>query len=380
MWVIAPWMAEALHTGDIGVDVIRGLMLCLPFYSVADVSQELLRRELAFKRRVVPDIVGAVVGAGVSVALAIDGHGVYSLVVGQLVQAALIMVLCWVMRPPVYPGWSWSDMRGLVSYGGHLAAASIVQMLMLNIDYLVVARVLGADALGLYSMAFRLAYMPYLLVGMVIAGAVFAFLCRLEGPAVGYAVGQAIVALAVIAVPAYIGMILLAPQMALLGDQWSPAVPALRWLAVYGLVLSVVHVIIIALNAVSRTRDGLVLSILHLLFLTGILLWWVRFGIQLVAVAQVVAAVATLGVAAALFHRRIDGLSLRLLASWLRPVLWGALGMTVVAVAVQRMMPWTVVSVPGLFLVGCLMVAAYVTPLWWARARLTAVASLRSEP
>jgi O-antigen/teichoic acid export membrane protein len=372
-WAVAPWMSEVLNTGEVGVEVIRGLMLCLPFLSVAGISQELLRRDLAFKRRVLPDIVSALAGATVSVVLATSGHGVHSLVVGQLVQAVLVMILCWVMRPAVVPGWRRSDVAGLVAYGGHLAGANIVQLLMLNVDYVIVAHQLGSSALGVYSMAFRLAYMPFLLVGMVVAGAAFALLCRMEGPAVGRAVGKVGVALALVAVPLHVGMFLLAPQLELLGHKWDAGVPALRWLALYGLVLSALHLVVTALNAVSRTRDGLLLNLLHLVLLTGMLLVAAQRSVELVAVAQVLAVTAVLAVAVPLLRRRVEGLSAATVLPALGPVAVGAVLMTVVAVGLHAAMPWTVVSVPGLLLVGVLMVAAYVLPLWLARGRLTAV-------
>lgn len=371
-WFVAPSLSHALRSGDTGADVIRGLILCLPFYSVAGVSQELLRRDLDFRRRVLPDVIASLIGSSVAVGLATMGHGVGSLVAGQLVQAALVMVLCWVMRPPVRPGWSLPDVTSLVLYGGHLAAANIANLAMLNLDYLVVARVLGADALGVYSMAFRLAYMPYLLVGMVVAGAAFAFLCRLDGPDVGLAVSQVTVALALTAVPLYLGMILLAPQLGLLGETWSPGVPALRWLALYGLVLTAVHLITITLNAVARTRDGLLLNLAHLVGLSGLLLVWADSGVEMVAVAQVVAGIGTLLVAIFLFRRSVRGFELSTVVRGLRPILVGAVLMSVTALVAGRLMPWTVVSAWGLLLVGGAMTLAYVVPVALAREQLLA--------
>ncbi len=372
-WVVAPGLSTLLNTGAVGTDVIRGLMLCLPFLAVAGISQELLRRELAFRRRVLPDIASALAGATVSVVLAATGHGVMSLVAGQLVQAALVMVLCWAVRPPVVPGWSRTDVAGLVAYGGHLAAANIVGLLMLNVDYVIVAHQLGAEPLGVYSMAFRLAYMPFLVVGMVVAGAAFAVLCRLEGPAVGRALGQVGVALALVAVPLHLGMLLLAPQLTLLGDQWAPGVPALRWLALYGLVLTALHLLITVLNAVSRTRDGFLLTLLHLVVLTTMLLLWSREGVEVVALVQLLAVASVTGVAALVVRRRVRGVRSADVGRALPPLLLGALFMTVVGVGGHALLPWSVVSVPGLLLVGVLMVAAYVLPLWIARDRLAPV-------
>ncbi|MBM9459508.1 oligosaccharide flippase family protein [Nocardioides sp. zg-536] len=359
MWFAAPAVAHVLNAGELGSDVLRGLMLCLPMYAVAGVSQELLRRELAFKRRVLPDIVGALSGGVLSVTLALLGHGAMSLVIGQLVQAALVMVLCWAMRPAVRPGWRGSDVAALISYGGHLAGANLLTLLMLNVDYLVVAHELGAFSLGVYSMAFRLAYMPYLLVAVVIAGAAFAHLCRLRGAAVGAAVGEVAARMTVLLVPLYLGVVLLAPQLELLGAQWAAGVRPLRWLAVYGLVLSLLHLGLIALNAVGRTRDSFWLGGLHLALLTALLVTFVGRGVEAVAVAQVVAGLATLLVTLPVLARRIQGLDPRRWLGATRAVLAGAAAMTTVVLLAEALLPWTRVSYPGLALVGSAAVTTY---------------------
>lgn len=366
-WLIAPWLSHTLQAGDTGTFVIRGLMLCLPFTAVAGVSQELLRRSLSFKRRVIPDIIGALVGAVVSVVLAMLGHGVASLVIGQLVQAALVMVLCWAMRPPVRPGWTRRDVSGLVSYGGHLAGANILQLLMLNIDYLIVARHLGPQALGVYSMAFRLAYMPYLLVSVVICGAAFAHLCRLRGTDVGQRVVDTAVALSMVVVPLYLGMILLAPQLELLGSKWAGGVPALRWLAVYGLVLSLVNLVLMTLNAVGRTRDSFLLNLLHLVLLAGLLLWWAGRGVQMVAIAQLVAGLGMCALALPMLRRRVEGVDTPRLLRGLAPIAIGSALMVVVGLSAHQLMPWTRVSVLGLVLVGVPLVLVYAAPLFVSR-------------
>lgn len=362
-WLIAPWLSAVLNAGDLGTGVIRGLMLCLPLYSVSGVSQELLRRDLAFKRRVLPDIAGALLGTMVSIVLAFAGHGVYSLVIGQLVQATCVLVLCWAMRPPVRPGWHARDAVGLVSYGGHLAGANILQLLMLNVDYIIVARILGTKSLGVYSMAFRLAYMPYLLVAVVICGAAFPHLCRLRDREVGRAVSEVVVNLMSLVLPLYLGMILLAPQFELLGVKWAPGVSGLRWLAAYGLVLSAVSVCLVALNSVSHTRDSMLLNLLHLILLTSLLLWLTNGGVMMVAVAQLVAGLGMLAMAIAMLRRRVTGLEWRRHFPAFGAMAVGAVCMTVTGLSVQYLFPWTRVSVPGLLLTGTLILTAYVVPV-----------------
>lgn len=363
LWVAAPFLAELLNTGDLGVDVIRGMILCLPFAAVATVSQELLRRALEFRRRVIPDIVGSLSGAAATVVLALLGHGAMSLVYGQLLQAVLTMLGYWRMRPPVRPGWIRADITALLSYGGHLAGGSILTLLILNVDYLVVAHRLGATEVGVYSMAFRLAYMPYLLLGMVIGGAAFAHLCRLRGPDVGRSATEAAVVLHALVVPLYLGILLLAPQLELLGHQWAPGVPALRWLAGYGLVLSSLELVMVALRAVGHTRDTLLLTALHLVVLVILLLAVVDRGIVAVAAAQLAGGVVTLLAGVVLVSRRVEGIAWGRLVRRLGPVGAGAAAMVAVVLVLETFLPWGSVSAPDLVVVGTAALVAYAVPV-----------------
>lgn len=367
LWIAAPGLAHVLNVGGQGAAVIRGLLLALPFSAVAGVSWELLRREFAFARRVVPDIVSALVGSAVALGLAFNGRGVFALVIGQVIQSAVAMLLCWAMRPPVRPGWRFAHVRALVAYGGHLAGANLVQLLMLNVDYLLVAHVLGAGPLGQYSLAFRLAYMPHLLVAVVVGGAVFPYLCRMRGNDVGRATEVFGAATLAVLLPMYLGMLLLAPQVELLGAKWAPAVPVLRWLAAYGLLLSMVRMCMVPLNAIGRTRDSFLFSTLHLLLLTAVLTWLTPRGVVWVSIGQVLAVVAVVALIARTVQRHVPGFRLARVARSVAPVGAAAALMAVVTWGLQALLPWTRVSAAGLVLVGTLAALSYVAVLLAAR-------------
>ena len=363
VWFTSPWLARQLQVGSLGTDMLRGVVLCVPLAAVAGVSAELLRRALEFRRRVIPDIFGNALGAAVTVAALAWGQGAYSLVYGQLAQAFVVLLMFWSLRPPVRPGWSSRDASTLVSYGSSLAGGSLLTLIMLNVDYIVIAQRLGAHDVGVYSMAFRIAYMPYLLIAMVIGGAVFAHLCRMRGTAVGRATVDAAVLLHALVVPAYVAILVLAPQLQLLGDEWAPAVPALRWLAAYGLVLSALELLMVSLKSVGRTTDLLGLTALHLGILLVLLLLYVDRGVEAAAVVQLVAGVITLLAAGAVVARRVPGTNWAALTRRLLPVGGAAVACAGAALALQQALPWTQVSVVGLGLVGSCALVVYLVSL-----------------
>ncbi|HEU5038709.1 MAG TPA: oligosaccharide flippase family protein [Nocardioides sp.] len=364
LWLAAPWLAAALNASDGGAAVIRGLTVTLPCLAVAAVTNELLRRRLAFARRIIPDTVSSVVGAVAAVALAVEGHGVMALVVGQIVQASLTMVLAWVVHPPVVPGWNAEDARGLLSYGGPYAGANLLELVQLNVDYLVVSWVLGGGALGQYSLAFRIAFMPYLMIVVVTTGAAFPYLCRQRGGDLGRATVAVMTATLTLVAPICLGLALFADDLVLLGDKWSPGVPVVAWLALYALLLSVGQIVQTALNASGRPALSMVLRLCHLLLLLATLLVVVHQGITAVAVGQAGAASLVALLALTLGRLHLPGFSLRRLASSLRGAAVATLAMVAVVLVLRPVLDPHRPSLVGLVLAGTVGVAAYAATVW----------------
>ncbi|QKE02161.1 oligosaccharide flippase family protein [Nocardioides marmotae] len=381
LWVSAPWLAATLGAADGGAAVIRGLTVVLPCTAVAGVTNELLRRELRFLRRIIPDTVSSVVGAVLAVVLVSQGNGVMGLVAGQVTQAVLTMLLSWCVHPPVRPGWDAADARGLLSYGGPYAGTHLLELVQLNIDYLIVSAVLGTIALGQYSLAFRLAFMPYLMIVVVITGAAFPYLCRVRGRELGRAVVVVTTVTLTLVLPLSLGIALVADHLVVLGDKWSPAVPAVAWLAAYGGLLSIGLLVQTAVNAAGRPVLALGLRLAHLVLLVATLAVVVDRGITVVAAAQALVAALVAVLALGLARTFVSGFSLRALALGLGPALVSALALVAAVLLVRALLgdvppgPWT------LALLGAAGLAAYVGPLWLLdRDHLREAAALLRRP
>lgn len=375
LWVAAPSLASALRADAGGAAVIRGLTVVLPCLAVAAVTTELLRRQLAFARRIVPDTVSAAVGAVVAVLLVAQGVGVMALVVGQVVQALLMMVLAWAVHPPVLPGWDRADARALVSFGLPFSGAHLLEVVQLNLDYLLVARVLGALALGHYSLSYRVANMPYLMVAVVVTGAAFPYLCRAQGPLRARGVEVALAVTVSLMLPACVLLALVADDLVLLGPEWAPAAPVLVLLAGYALLLAVLQVGLTVLNAAGRPGHALGVRLLHLLVLALVLLAVVEAGIAAVALGQVVA-VAAVGVPALWLARRsVPGTSAARLLADVRPALVATAAMALAVVALRSLGldaaagAWAVALLAVVAVCVFLAVLRTVGPRTWRSAR-----------
>lgn len=335
LWVAAPFLASSLRADDGGAAVIRGLTVALPCLAVAGVTAELLRRRLAFARRILPDTISAVVGAVVAIALVSQGVGVMALVAGQVVQAVLMMLLAWAVHPPVLPGWDRDDARALVAFGAPFSGAHLLEVVQLNLDYLLVARVLGALSLGHYSLSYRIANMPYLMVAVVVTGAAFPFLCRTRDHERARAGEVAMAVTFSLMLPACVLLALLADDLVLLGPEWAPASPVLVLLAGYAFLLALTQVSLTVLNAAGRPGVAMAVRLVHLTLLGSTLLVVVEQGIRAVALAQLVV-VAVVAVLAGLLARgAVPGTSGARLLADVGPAVLATAAMTPVVVGLR---------------------------------------------
>jgi O-antigen/teichoic acid export membrane protein len=141
-------------------------------------------------------------------------------------------------------------------------------------------------------------------------------------------------------------------------------VPAARWLALYALLLSFAQLAQTPLNAVGRVRATMKLRFLHLLALVVSLVFLAPLGITAVAIGQVVAVTATVGVSIVVAQRYLPALSLRRLAVALGPCAAGMVAMATVVLVVQHSYPSADASTIGFVLLGLFAVAAYGTVVW----------------
>ena len=325
----APGLAAFFGDPDV-VPLLRVLSAALVLGAVASVPEALLRRRLQFRRSVAAGLVKAAVTGGVSVGLALAGAGAWSLVWGQLAGLVAVNIALWSLagHRPDLRWWrlGWSDLRPLVRYGGAVAGSVLLSKAIFDIDYVVVGRALGTEALGFYTLAFRLPELAIISVFFVLSAVAFPVYSRAAADPArlrrGYLTALRVQALYGAAAGA--GLAVLAPYVVLVvfGPQWRESAVPLAALSLYAAVRSLGAGANDVYKAMGRPGTALGLAALRLVLLLPVLVWATRYGIVGVAWAQVAAA--------AVFVVLMQGLAARVLGTSARHVLV-ALGPSLVA-------------------------------------------------
>ncbi|HEV2370690.1 MAG TPA: oligosaccharide flippase family protein [Streptosporangiaceae bacterium] len=338
-WGLAPTIAQFFHSPD-ATFVLRGFALAVPFDAAAQVPVGRITRSLQFARRTVTDTVPTLIGSAVTIGVVVSGHPLTGLVAGQVAGGVARAVVAMAIGPRCLPGWDPAMARALLRYGGYLSVADLLTLGLLNVDYITVGHVLGPLALGYYSLAYRICFMPYLSVSVVANGAVFPYYCRLPSQEAKARTAETTFSLInAVSIPWFAGLILFANDITLLGHKWAPAIGPVRFLAVYAFFLGAILSALQILKAVGRTNLVFAGRAVHLAVLTAVLAVTVRAGITVVALDQAVVALA-IAALTAVWTIRYASLRPREVARSFGLPLLGALGMVPVVLLLGQ--------VPGL--------------------------------
>lgn len=230
------WLAAAMGLPEVAT--------ILPYAALAFVisnlslGEFLLLRRLEFKKVALVELAAYGIGYGViAVTLSVLGYGVWALVVGHLGLAAAKTVGLWILAPhPVCPVLRWRPLRELLGYGGGQVLAKSGHFVATQIDNVVVARVLGATALGFYSRSYQFMTLPGVLFGQIVDRVLFPAMSSIkqdrERLTSAYLRGVEVVIFG--AVPVAAAAVVLADELiaVLLGPRWEPALAAFQVLAV----------------------------------------------------------------------------------------------------------------------------------------------------
>lgn len=356
----APLLAAVTDDAE-ATGVLRLLCCLLLIDGLTTVPRALLFRVFQHSRAAIADLIGTAGNVALSLGLASAGAGTWAPAIGTIGAAIITGSVVLALAPSIpRPGWDPVLARRLLGFGLPLGCATLVELTLLNVDYLIVARQLGATALGLYAVAFNVSSWPSTLLTQAIRRVSVAGFAQLgaDRAALGAAFANGFTTLVTLLLPVCAGLAVLSrPLLELLyGPKLSPAASALTWLVTLGGIRVAVGLVFDLLLSQGRSRETFRLQALWLVAVVPALVVGAELrGIAGVAMAHtVVACVVALPLYLAAARRQdvdLGDLGHRLL----RPAL-GVTGAIAVGVIVRSL---TSVPLVTLVLGGAGMVVAY---------------------
>jgi PST family polysaccharide transporter len=232
LFAMAPWLGATFGAPQLS-PVIGSMALLCVLRALVSVHSALCRRALKMSVFAARAITAYVLGGAVGITLALLGWGVWSLVVCQIVQAAVIVIIMWMTiswRPQLR--FSVSSFGELARFSRHFITASVLTSVADKVDNLVIGFFLDVTAVGYYALALKVLQTVGFLTMIPLQEIILPVLARVatDRNEFGNVYTRLVTAAAATSVPMTAGIGVVAPTLLPIafGNHWSDAVPVLQ--------------------------------------------------------------------------------------------------------------------------------------------------------
>jgi O-antigen/teichoic acid export membrane protein len=265
--IIAWFYQEKRVTGMILGLAVGAFSVCLAFS-----HKSLLKRQMRFGTLTVIELFSLLLSAIVAIFVARIGWGywalVLQLVVMQIVQSIAHWWFCdW--RPSKYvqdDGLN-TELSSMLSYGKHLTGFRFLTRIGMHLDRILIGYLSGANALGLYYVAYKWAYFPFEQVYFPLFDVAVSSLSRVQHDPNLYRsyARQGLLPIFALCLPVLAFSFVEARSviLLLLGEQWLAAVPLFRLLSVAVYIVSMYRVTKWLYVSVGQTQRQFRWGLIH---------------------------------------------------------------------------------------------------------------------
>jgi O-antigen/teichoic acid export membrane protein len=275
----APAIARLYHS-DALAPLLCWTSLVFPLAAAGQQLRALAAKALRFDVLARIEILAAVCACACAIVAALLHAGVYALAVAVLANAAIGSLLAWLLLPHEFrPGWHLrpSETRRYLHFGGYLVGESIANAFHRNADVFAGGLVVGANAMGVYSVPRDLSLRVATGINSIVTRVGFPVMAQVkhDRARLKSIYLQTLRMTASVNFPAYVAMGLFAKEIVALlyGPQWREAAMYLQVLAAWGLIRSTGNPVGSLIYATGRTRRAFWWNIAMLLLLP--LLYWI---------------------------------------------------------------------------------------------------------
>lgn len=225
-------------------DILRVLAFAPILSGFGNVGMVFFRKEMDFKQVFIYEIGGNVANAVVAVSFALVYRNVWALACGFMASRLVTVLLSYVLHP-YRPRFDFNLARAkdLFNFGKWILGTQVILFFVNRGDNFFIGKFLGPVALGLYGMAFNIAYLSFTEVTQVFFKVMFPAYAKIQGNAAVLAqtYQKTIQLLAFLALPFACAVLLFSPDFTrlVLGEKWLPMVRSLQILSFSAACLSI---------------------------------------------------------------------------------------------------------------------------------------------
>jgi len=295
LFLIAPILSYVYGYKQI-IPLLRTLSLVVLPGSIYSILLAKTSRELDFKKVFISSVIASSLSGIISIFFALNGYGVWSLVIFQLLNQLICTIILWLLiswRPDLK--FSYSVVKDLFSFGWKILLSSIIDISYREIRSLIIGKKYSISMLGYYN---RGQQFPQLIIGNINASIQAVMLPVLsdkqdEPSRMKEMMRRSIITSSFFIFPLMIGLAVIAePLIALLlTEKWIPAVPFLQIFCVSFALWPIHTANLQAINAMGRSDIYLKLEIVKKVVGMFILVITLFMGIYALVLGEVLAGI-----------------------------------------------------------------------------------------
>jgi teichuronic acid exporter len=224
------------------IDLIRLLSVMFLFAPLGQQSQYMLQKELRFNELAFIEMLATVISFFALIGLLFPISPIYAYVLSQVLLYGLKGVLyfafylkTWRPRLVFHLG----ECREILSFGGFQLASRLVNRIGANLDVLLIGRFMGAEALGIYHLAYQIVTIPVLKINPILTRVAFPLFSKNQHDHASIKDGFLHITklLGLVTFPLLMGLVAVADVFigTFFGVKWLEAVPVLQIMAMVGL-------------------------------------------------------------------------------------------------------------------------------------------------
>jgi lipopolysaccharide exporter len=242
IYLIAPFAATFFNVPK-SLNIIRVFAFTQVIDGFRNIGIVYFQKEMEFKKQFFCNIFPEIISLVATIWAAYVLRNVWALVIGEIVCSIFIFIFSYAMQSyrPQFE-FHWNKFKGLIGFSKWVIGYGIIGFLIIQGDDILVGKVLGAAALGLYQMAYRISNLPATQITHVISQVTFPAYAKMQDniPRLKEAYLRVLKITSFVSFP-FAGIIFIfCPSFTsiFLGKSWLAMVPTMQVLAVFGLIRS----------------------------------------------------------------------------------------------------------------------------------------------
>jgi teichuronic acid exporter len=296
-FLLAPIVANFYNEPEL-VNLIRVLSLNFIILSFSLIQQVVLQKKVDFRLLAIINIVGSLASGIVSICMAINGFGVWSIVFQILTKSFFTSLFLWIFNKwrPLFT-FNWDSLRHLFGYGSKLSVAGLIYTIFQYLYFNIIGKLFPIASLGFYTRAVQLQEFPVKTIAGIFNRVVFPIFASIqnEEERLKNAYRKTLRTMVFFTFPILFGLIAVADQLieVILTEKWLPASDYFKLLCLVGLFYSFQVLNGEILKTKGKSNWVLSLEIISKVILVVNIFITYRWGITAIIIGQMVTVLAS---------------------------------------------------------------------------------------